>query len=166
MGPMETALWSRHGLVRTVFGRSLTAENRTEEMRWRRDLLSAHQIVGFTTFASMLATVYYGQKMYNSQDFTLRHTHRELAFLTIGTYTATALLALATPPPLVRRKQWSSISTHKTLAWVHLTGLVVTPTIGLMIKNSATPRRLEGFHLASAYLTTATFGASILVLTF
>jgi len=163
---METVLWSRHGLVRSGFGRPLNAANREQEMRWRRELLSAHQIVGLTTFVSMLATIYYGQRMYNNQDFTLRHTHRELAFFTIGAYTTTALLALATPPPLVRRKQWSSISTHKALAWVHLTGLIVTPTIGLMIKNSASPRRLEGFHLASAYLTTATFGASILVLTF
>src|SRR5665213_754942 len=48
MGPMEKLLWSKNGWVRSAFNESLTVDNREKEMKWRRTMLTAHEIFGLT----------------------------------------------------------------------------------------------------------------------
>jgi hypothetical protein len=169
MGPMENLLWGRDGLIRSAASLPLTEENREKEMKWRRTLLTTHQIMGLATLGAMVTTVVYGQRILNENNFNLRGAHSTWAGITIGAYTATALLAFSTPPPMVRRGEWSTVSWHKALAWVHLTGMVLTPIVGSMIQHTGTLQsvhQVELFHQVSGYVTTAAFAGAIMVVTF
>ena len=163
LGPMESVMWGTNGAMRKVFDFPLTQEGRESEMRLRRNMLGLHQLGGFTTLAAMIATVVLGQKVYNGQR-DLTQIHKAMAWTTIGAYSTTAVLGIFTPPPLIRRDEWSSVSTHKLLATLHLTGMVLTPYLGRQVAGG--DRDLAKFHLASAYATTFFFGAALLVITF
>ena len=162
MGPMESFMWSEHGIMRKTGNFPLTQDGREKEMGLRRTFLSLHQLGGFATLACMTATVVLGWKTYNGAD--LGQLHRAMAWTTIGAYATTASLAVFTPPPLIRRKQWNTISTHKLLATLHLTGMVITPYLGWQVADGK--RELAKIHMMSALATTALFGAAMLVVTF
>jgi hypothetical protein len=70
---------------------------------------------------------------------------------------------MITPPPTVRRKQWSSISWHKALAAVHFTGMIVTPILGSQIEDDYDKRHL---HQYAGYTTLAAFAGAMMVVTF
>jgi hypothetical protein len=163
LGPIESFMWERNGVMRKVFDFPLTQEGRTYEMQLRRNMLGLHQLGGLVTLAAMVSTVVLGQKVYNGNT-DLSQIHKALAWTTIGTYSTTALLGIFTPPPLVRRKNWSSISTHKLLGTLHLTGMIMTPIIGTLVAGNH--EELKMIHLASGYATTVIFGAAMLVVTF
>ena len=163
MGPMESLMWSEHGAMRKIFDFPLTPEGREKEMRLRRNMLGLHQLGGFATLAAMTATVILGQKVYNG-DRDLLQLHSAMAWTTVGMYFTTASLGLFTPPPMIRRGEWSTVSTHKLLAAIHFTGMMVTPYLGSQLAKDN--RQMQTVHLASAYTTTAAFAAALLVVTF
>ena len=171
LGPMEHLLWSESGLMRKVFDFPLTEQGREREMEIRRPMLALHQMAGFTTLASMVATVALGQTVFNGKE-DLSQLHQAMAWTTVGAYLTTATFSIFTPPPLVRRAEWSTVSTHKLLATIHLTGMCLTPFLGTMLADgragdlSLSERQLRLFHLSSGYVTTATFATAILVVTF
>lgn len=161
MGPMEHVFWGRSGLMRHL-GMPLNEETREKEIFLRRNLLTAHQIGGFITLAAMTATAVTGQQMLNGRD-DLGDRKRLLVSTTIITYFTTAALSMITPPPMLRRPQWSSISWHKALATLHFTGMIVTPILGSQIKDDYDRRHL---HQWAGYATLATFAGAMLVVTF
>ncbi len=163
LGPMESLLWSEHGTMRKWFNYPLTYEGREKEMHTRRTLLGLHQIGGFATLAAMAATVFVGQKVYDG-DEDLSEIHAALAFTTVGAYFTTASLSIFTPPPMVRRNQWSSISTHKLLATIHFSGIMAMPILGTLVADGNTS--LRPYHLALGYATLAALTASMIVITF
>jgi len=163
LGPMEKLMWSEKGAMRKLFDFPLTQEGRENEMHLRRNMLGLHQLGGFVTLASMITTVVLGQTVYNGKK-DLSQIHGAMAWTTIGAYFTTASLSIFTPPPLIRRKNWSSISTHKLLATMHLTGMIITPLLGRAVRGGE--RDLATVHLVSAYATTALFGAAIFTVTF
>jgi hypothetical protein len=173
---MENALWGESGLVRKIgIAGDLTPKVRKHELSVRRTMLTMHQIGGFVTWGMMIASCYTGQRVLNG-DRQISSTHETLVKTTIGLYAFTALLAVLSPPPLIRRDETSTTTIHKTLAWVHFIGMVVTPIIGSMIwhytGNRQTGRTLvqndseARFHQISAYTTTAVFTASMVIMTF
>lgn len=168
---LENGLWGERGLFRTVgLAPELTIESRKSELGLRRTMLSVHQIGGFTTLGLMLATCYYGQKIidggvYGRRDF--ENTKKILARATVISYSITGLLSILSPPPMIRRDEVSTTSIHKTLAWLHVTGMILTP----ILANSITKHRQ--FHLDKArvhqvagYITTAIFASAMIVITF
>lgn len=163
MGPMETVFWGRHGMMRGL-GFPLTEASREEELSLRRTMLTLHEIGGFTTLASMTATVVVGQMIVNGRT-DVNRLKDHLAWTTVGLYSTTALLALLTPPPVVRRKEFSSLTLHKAFAVVHFTGMLVEPVLGYTFKHDPTPQVLR-YHQILGYTTLAALAGAMIVITF
>jgi hypothetical protein len=129
-------------------------------------MLSTHQIGGFVTLGLMGTACYFGQKIIDGQ-VGYRKNHQIFVTATIISYSATGLLAILAPPPLIRRDEVSTTTIHKTLAWVHVAGMIITPILGGMIKRrTGSAIQSERVHQVSAYITTAVFAASMITVTF
>jgi hypothetical protein len=169
----EQLMWGENGMMRSIgIVPELSPQERKFELSLRRTMLTTHQIGGFITLGLMASTAYYGQQVLNeNQDPSRRHqllrTHKALIGATIISYTATGLLSVLSPPPLIRRDENSTTTLHKTLAWVHVAGMILTPIIGQTIKHSgANYDQVARFHQIAGYVTTATFATSLIVITF
>ncbi|HEX2868607.1 MAG TPA: hypothetical protein VHO03_16325 [Ignavibacteriales bacterium] len=164
---MEKFLWGQNGFLRRVhIAAPLTPESRKSELELRRTMLTTHMIGGITTLGLMIAASYFGQKIIDGHR-NFRDAHQALVSATIASYSLTGLLAILSPPPLIRRDEESTITIHKTLAWVHFAGMVITPILG----NTIGGRRHFNIskahvHQISAYITTAVFASAIIVITF
>ncbi len=164
---MEKDLWGENGLFRTTgLAAPLSIDSRKSELKLRRGMLTAHFLGGLVTLTSMLAAAYYGQRVIDYNTRGDRNRHQLFVLTTIISYSATGALAVLSPPPLIRRDEISTISIHKALAWVHFTGMVVTPILGGFIGRRMTRSQTARFHQASAYVTTAAMAASLIVITF
>ena len=173
LGFFERNLWSENGLFRTMgIAAPLTPESRKSELNLRRTMLVAHETSGFVTLGLMLTTVVYGQKVINQVNdshpsLSLRRTHIGFADATIATYSLTALLSLLSPPPVIRRDEMSTLSYHRALAWIHVTGIIITPIIAALAKRrGASYESTLRIHQVSGYITTTAFAASMIVITF
>jgi len=166
----ERGLWGEHGIMRGLgIAAPLTPAARKSELQARRTMLTIHQIGGFATLALMITTCYYGQQTLNGNKNDASK-HNMFIALTIGSYSLTGLLAVLAPPPLIRRDDETSTTTiHKTLAWFHFAGMIITPILGSLIGGS---RHLSAhidqahYHQYAGYITTAIFAASMIVVTF
>jgi hypothetical protein len=139
---------------------------RKYEIELRRTMLTTHQIAGFTTLALMWTSAYFGQRVIDGNR-RLGGTHQAFVTATILSYSITGLLAVLSPPPLIRRDEVGTVTIHKTLAWIHLAGMILTPIIGSMIRHRHSFSMKEAhFHQVAGYITTATFTAAVLVIVF
>jgi hypothetical protein len=174
---MERGLWGENGFFRSIgIAGELTPESRKSELSARRTMLTMHQIGGFVTLGLMATTLYYGQKTLNDsndpvQDRADQSKHNQFVTYAIISYGLTGLLAAISPPPLIRRNETSTTTIHKTLAWVHFAGMVLTPIVGNMIKKrsgrlSYIDLPTAHFHQVSAYVTTGVLAASMIIITF
>jgi hypothetical protein len=160
LSPGEKLFWGENGLMRGSY--PLTEEGREQELGLRRTLLNLHQVGGFMTLAAMLATAFAGQMIVNGEE-SFEKYKAPLAYTTVGLYFTTATFALLAPPPVVRRPGFSSITLHKTLAWVHFSGMLLTPLTGRMIEGE---RSRQLFHQTAGYVTTAAFAGAMVSVTF
>jgi hypothetical protein len=173
MSWMENFLWGENGVFRSG---ELTPQKRKSELNLRRDMLTWHQRLGITTWFLMSATVLAGQVTLNG-DRKYRDWHSPLADATIIGYSATALLAILAPPPLVRRSgEHDTVFWHKLLAFVHAAGIIALP---ILANNIVSRSRFNGVrgqeqfndararaHQVTAYITYAAFTASIITIFF
>lgn len=162
LGPGERLLWGERGWMRSLAGLPLNEESREKEMGIRRTLLTLHQVGGFATLAAMIATAYSGQMILDGHR-GWEEPKEILAWTTVGLYFTTATLALLAPPPVIRRPGFNSVTLHKSLAWIHFTGMMVTPLLGMMIEDD---RDLKVYHQVAGYATTAVFAGAMLTVTF
>ncbi len=174
LSPGERIMWGEHGLMRITGIYPLTEESREKELGLRRTMLTVHQIAGFATLASMIATATYGQLTLNGYT-SLGETHKTLANVTIGAYFFTAAMSLLSPPPSIRRKEWNTVSIHKGLAIVHFTGMILTPLlangVAMNERGSGTStlqidRDKAHIHQISGYITTVAFAGAMVAVTF
>lgn len=165
---VERGLWGESGILRTTgVAGPLTPESRKNELSVRRGMLTVHQVGGLVTLALMGTAVYFGQMtMDNPESRSYRQSHSTFVTSTIISYSLTGALSILSPPPLLRRDEVSTTSIHKTLAWVHATGMILTPILGASLKRSMSYSQSARFHQISAYITTATFAAAMIVITF
>ncbi|MDR3625944.1 MAG: hypothetical protein P4L45_03890 [Ignavibacteriaceae bacterium] len=166
----EKLFWGENGVFRKVgIVPELSSDERRKELDIRRFMLTTHQISGFTTVALMITAAYFGQRTIdNHMNRSLGDTHQQLVGATIATYSLTALLAVLSPPPMIRRDDEESTTTlHKTLAWIHAAGMIITPILGSMIggRRSFNTDKAH-FHQVAGYITTAVFTTSLIVVTF
>ena len=175
---MEKALWGEDGFLRTTgIASPLTPQVRKSELQLRRTMLVMHQVGGFLTLASMYAALYYGQKSLldpnsGQRNDPYRNSHQLFVTTTIVLYSGTGLLSILSPPPLIRREgEISTTTIHKTLAWVHFIGMVVTPILGgTILKRGPIGRYVDlnqaRFHQITGYATAAVLTASMITVTF
>lgn len=165
MSLLERGLWGEKGALRGIgIAGALTPEARKSELSARRFMLTAHQIGGFVTLGLMGTSVYFGQKFIDHRRRSDLDVHESMVQATILSYAATGALALLSPPPLVRRDETSTTTIHKTLAWVHVGGMILTPLLAEGERRS--DDKQTHLHQLSGYITTAVFAASMIVMTF
>ena len=174
----EKALWGEDGFLRSAgIAAPLTLQSRRSELQLRRTMLVMHQVGGFLTLASMYAALYYGQKSLldpnsGQRNDPYRSNHQLFVSTTIGLYSATGLLSVLSPPPLIRRDHETSTTTiHKALAWVHFVGMVVTPILGgAVLKRGPIGRYVDlnqaRFHQITGYVTAGALTAAMIAVTF
>lgn len=159
----QRMLWGEKGLLRKMNIAPLNLEQRNKEMKTRRFMLKAHQVLGFLTLGGMVAQGVVGSQLYNGK-YDLNDAHEALATGINVTYSMAALTSLFAPPPLLARdKNLSSVKLHRWLAVVHLTGMVATNILANRIEDNPS---LKPYHRAAAYTTFASFAASMVVITF
>jgi hypothetical protein len=176
---MEQALWGENGFMRSSGIAPLTPSARKSELGVRRTMLTAHQIGGFLTMGLFIPTLIIGQQninMWNDAaagiqpfDRALSQRHQTIAVMTFVSYMATASMSIFAPPPFIRRDEASTTSLHKTLAWVHFTGMIATPFLASFASNSRslnTGKQWRTAHQITAYVTAAAFTASLITVTF
>ena len=166
MGFVKRAFWGEHGLMRKLKISPLTPEGRQKELRTRHTMLKIHQFMGIVTLDGMIATIYFGQQIKNGK-YEYAKQMDTYGLITVGCYAATGLLQLLSPPPLIIRKAkggWSSIKIHRRLAYIHFTGMLLTPALGIYLKHNGYDS--IAYHQTAAYITTAALAGAMVVMTF
>lgn len=159
--------WGEHGFLRG--SKPITPELRENDLKIRRKMLVAHQILGVATLAGFIGQAIVGPKLYSAESTgvnykNLKDTHELLALTVNTTYSFTALMALFAPPPMVNRdKGISAIRLHKWLAVVHLAGMLATNVLAAQIDGDPNSKLLP-YHRAAAYTTFASFAAAMVVI--
>lgn len=152
----QRLLWGEKGALRVTGIAKLTEEQRMKELRLRKTLLNAHQVIGYATLAGMVAQGILGGQLYNG-DYSIYNTHKTLGQVVTATYFTGAALSLFTPPPLISSKEvgLSGARAHKWLATVHLSAMFATQ----YYKD-----RDKAIHRAAAYTAFGAFAAATIVI--
>ena len=121
-------------------------------------MLKAHQIIGYTTLAAMVAQGLIGGKLYNG-DYSLYKTHKNMAKVVNATYFTGAALSLFSPPPLTNKKTkgFSSIKAHRFLSNIHFSAMIITNMVSDSNKKA---------HKAAAYTAFASYATAVVVFKF
>ena len=99
----QKIFWGEKGLLRKTGISKLSIENREKELILREKMLKAHQIIGYVTFAAMIAQGIIGGKLYNGEN-DLYDTHKNLGNFVTASYFAGATLSLLAPPPIISKE--------------------------------------------------------------
>jgi len=145
----QRLLWGDNGLFRKTGLSSLNIENRQKELVIREKMLKAHQILGYVTFAGMIAQGILGGKLYDG-DYSLYKTHKTIGNFVTATYFTGAGLSLFSPPPLVSRSSGglNNIKVHKILANLHVPAMIMTNILSEKDRKQ---------HRAAAYTAFASY---------
>ena len=138
-------LWGEKGLLRKTGISELTLENREKELILREKLLKAHQILGYITFAGMIAQGIVGSKLYNG-DYSLEDTHEAIGAFVNTTYFTGAGLSLFTPPPLVVALKRSRKRSLLDVSWWAGPKGVVGEAPTKIYGRAGWESRPQGFH--------------------
>lgn len=154
----QKLLWGERGLLRVAGIAKLNKNQREWELKLRRKLLVAHQVIGYVTLAGMIAQGIIGSQLYNG-NYRLYETHENLGKAVTASYFTGAGLSLFSPPPLINKKVkgWSSMKAHKVLATVHLSAMIATNVLAEEDKK---------LHRAAAYTAFGSYAAAMIVLKF
>ncbi len=158
----QRIFWGEKGLLRKTGITPLTLENREKELQLRRKMLKAHQIIGYTTLAAMLAQGFLGGKLYNATGDkynSLYKTHKNMSKVVNVGYFTGAALSLFSPPPLINKKTkgFSSIKAHRFLSNIHFSAMIITNVVADSNKKS---------HKAAAYTAFASYATAVIVFKF
>lgn len=159
----QRLLWGKKGLMRNFNTFELTPEKRDHELKIRRTMLVAHQIIGSLTSLGMLAQGIVGSKLYNG-DRGLKDLHGNIATGVDISYFTTASLSLFAPPKMLNeRKGYSSIKIHKYLAIIHMTSMVLTNILADQAENNP---KIQKLHRATAFTAFGAFLAAEVIIKF
>lgn len=152
----QRVLWGEKGLMRPII--ELNTTNREKELKVRRAMLIAHQVLGFITLGGMAGQGITGSQLYKG-NYRNYEIHENLATAVNISYGATAAMSFFAPPPLINRdNKLSAIRLHKWLAVVHMAGMIAT---NVLAEHGPT-----SLHRAAAITTFASFGAAIISIKF
>ena len=163
----QRLLWGEKGLMRGFNAFELTPEKRQHELKVRRTMLIAHQIMGMATLGGMVAQGFVGAKLYNYSGNNykgIKDTHEMLASAVNIGYFSTAALSLFAPPKMLNEhKGYSSIKVHRALAIVHMSAMIATNILAGQIEGNPS---LKPYHRACAFTAFGAFAASMIVIKF
>ncbi len=162
----QRVFWGEKGLMRPFS--PLTPTNREKELKLRRGMLVAHQVLGFVTLGGMVGQGITGTQLYKGSG-KVGDIHEGLAVAVNTTYSATAIMSLFTPPPLINRdKKLSAIRLHKWLAVVHMGGMIGTNILAQSLEDAQGDQytRLKKWHRAAAFTTFASYAAAVITIKF
>jgi len=162
----QRVLWGQKGLLRPIS--PLTSANREKELKLRRGMLVAHQVLGFVTLGGMVGQGITGTQLYKGTG-RVGDIHEGLAVAVNATYSATAVMSLFTPPPLINRdKKLSAIRLHKWLAVVHMGGMIGTNILAQAMDDARGDQytKLKKWHRAAAFTTFASYAAAVITIKF
>jgi hypothetical protein len=136
----------------------------------RTHMLKVHQTLGLIDVAPMVATVATsfgaGGRSTSTSD---RWAHMALGSTTADLYFTSAYFAIFAPK-IPGTQTRGGIRLHKTLAWIHGPGMIITPILGaIAFDQKSKGERVHGIasaHGPVAIVTAAAYGAAILSLTF
>jgi len=158
----QRILWGKQGVMRSFKKFELTPENRQNELKLRRAMFIAHQVVGFATLGGMVGQGIVGARLYNG-NYDVKDLHEGLAVAVNTGYFTTAGLSLFAPPKAVdERKGFSSIKAHKLLAVLHMSGMILTNVLA----DKAEEPKYKPYHRAAAFTAFGAYAASIIVIKF
>jgi hypothetical protein len=136
----------------------------------RTHMLKVHQRLGLITIAPFAATLissaFAGGRQTSS---TGRDLHAALGVTTVGLYATTAYFAIRAPK-IPGAQTRGPIRLHKTLAWIHGPGMVLTPILGEMaFAQKSRGEKVHGIatlHGPVAIATAAAFGLAVASVSF
>ena len=131
----------------------------------RSHMLKVHQRLGLITIAPFGATLvtsaFAGGRQTSS---ATRDLHAALGSATVAMYFTTAYFAIRAPK-IAGTKTRGPIRLHKTLAWIHGPGMVLTPILGEMaFAQKSRGERIHGIasaHGPVAIITAGAFGLAV-----
>lgn len=133
----------------------------------RSHILRTHQRLGLITLAPLVATLAVSNGAAGRHSTASgRDLHMALGITTAGLYYTSAAYAIFAPkiPATTVR---GPIKLHRTLAWVHGTGMVLTPILGALayqqLNNGERVHGIAKAHGPVAIVTSAAYGLSIAV---
>ena len=132
----------------------------------RTHMLKVHQRLGLITLAPLIATLAVSNEAASRKSSASgRELHAALGGLTAGMYLTTASYAIFAPK-IPGTQTRGSIRLLKALAFVHGTGMVLTPILGaLAYQQRSNGQKVHGIaqaHGAVAAVTGAAYGLAIL----
>jgi hypothetical protein len=145
----QSMFWGEKGLMRKTQLFPLTKAGREQEMKIRRQMLTAHQIIGYATLLGMIAQGITGVQLYKGND-RFEDIHESLGNFTTASYFTGAGLSLFAPPPLIstKTKGLNSIKAHKWLATVHFSAMIAT---NLLAESNKQYHRAASYTLFGSY---------------
>jgi len=145
-----------------------TKSNPEEQARLdkRTHMLKIHQKMGLITAGPLLATILVGAGAGGRQtSSTTRDLHAALGTATAGLYFTTAYFAIFAPK-ITGTETKGPIRVHKALAWIHGTGMILTPILGEMaFAQKSRGEKVHGIaqaHGPVAIVTGIAYGAALL----
>lgn len=141
-----------------------TADQATLDKRSR--MLKIHQRLGLITTVPLVATLFSsGGAGGRSTSSSARDLHAGLGLLTAGLYLTTAYFAVYAPK-VPGTQTRGPIRLHKALAWIHGTGMILTPILGALAfdeKNRGEKvHGIASIHGPVAAVTATAYGLAIL----
>ena len=136
----------------------------------RSHMLKIHQRLGLITIAPLGATLITSAFAGGRQTSRAsRDAHAALGTATVGMYFTTAYFAIRAPKiPGTRTR--GPIRLHKTLAWIHGPGMILTPILGEMaFAQKSRGERVHGIasaHGPVAIVTAGAFGLAVASVSF
>lgn len=132
----------------------------------RSHMLKIHQRLGLITTVPLVFTIFSGGLAGGrSTSSGGRDLHAGLGILTAALYMTTAYYAIYAPK-LPDTKTRGPIRLHKALAWIHGTGMILTPILGaIAFEQRNRGEKIHGIasaHGAVGAVTAAAYGLAIL----
>ncbi len=136
----------------------------------RSHMLKIHQRLGLITIAPLGATLITSAFAGGRQTSrTSRDLHAALGTATVGMYFTTAYFAIRAPK-IPGTKTRGPIRLHKSLAWIHGPGMVLTPILGeIAFAQKSRGERVHGIaslHGPVAIATAGAFGLAVVSVSF
>ena len=150
------------------FNTADTKGNAEEQARLdkRTHMLKIHQKMGLITAVPLAATIITGFGAGGHQtSSSTRDLHVALGGTTAALYFTTAYFAIRAPK-ISGTETRGPIRVHRALAWIHGTGMVLTPILGIMaFQQKSRGEHIHGIaqaHGPVAVITGAAYGAALL----
>jgi len=148
--PLHTKLfWGEKGLIRKL---NLAPKSRKDELKLRVKMLQAHQRLALASLGLVAYQSNLGNKLI-SGDYSQLEKHKNFSRISWSVYMTSATLSYLAPPSLKYEKKVSSMKLHRWLSYVHFSGMMAIPFLGINIASSSNYDKAVKLHQNAAYIT-------------